>query len=205
MVEKEVRRINKLNLCIDIDGTVTEPYYWLKRANEYFKTNLKPSDITVYDIPKILGVQQKEYDEFYHRYGEMLHQESKMRPGASEIVHKLYDAGQKIHFVSAREAKMEKIRAEWLAKNNIPLDSLTLLGHANKVGKAAELRSDFFIEDSYENMKQLAASGFEVLLIDCNYNKGDIPPNVTRVKNWFQIFRLIGQKANQLSELQIAD
>ncbi|HZW48639.1 MAG TPA: hypothetical protein VFF80_00680 [Bacillota bacterium] len=200
-----MRRINKLNLCIDIDGTVTEPYYWLKRANEYFKTNLKPSDITTYDIHKILGVQREEYNEFYRRFGEMLHQESKMRPGASEIVHKLYDAGQKIHFVTAREAKMEKISAEWLVKNDIPLDSLTLLGHPNKIWKAAELHSDFFIEDSYENMMQLTASGFEVLLIDCNYNRGALPANATRVKNWFQIYRIIEQKAYQPSELKIAD
>ncbi len=200
-----MNRINKLSICIDIDGTVTEPYYWLKRANAYFQTNLKPSDITSYDIARILGVRQADYNEFYQRYGEILHQESKMRPGASEIVHKLYDAGQKIHFVSAREAKMERISSEWLAKNNIPLDSLTLLGHANKVGKAAELQSDVFIEDSYENVIQLASAGFEVLMLDCNYNQGSLPENVTRVKNWLQIFKMIGQKANRLAELQIAD
>ncbi|MCE5196525.1 MAG: hypothetical protein LLG09_05285 [Negativicutes bacterium] len=200
-----MNRIKQLNICIDIDGTVTEPYYWLKRANAYFQTNLKASDITIYDIPQVLGVQPADYQQFYQRYGEILHQESKMRPGASEIVHKLYDAGQKIHFVTAREAKMDKVSAEWLAKNNIPLDSLTLLGHANKVGKAAELHSDVFIEDSYENVIQLASSGFEVLLIDCNYNQGSLPVNVTRVKNWQQIYKIIGRKANRPEELRSAD
>lgn len=29
--------MNNLNICIDIDGTITEPYYWLEISNKYFK------------------------------------------------------------------------------------------------------------------------------------------------------------------------
>lgn len=33
--------MDKLNICIDIDGTVTEPYYWLNIFNKHFKKNIK--------------------------------------------------------------------------------------------------------------------------------------------------------------------
>lgn len=28
--------MNNLNICIDIDGTITEPYYWLDISNKSF-------------------------------------------------------------------------------------------------------------------------------------------------------------------------
>lgn len=104
--------MKSLNLCIDIDGTITEPYYWIPRASEYFKTHI-------------------EY------------------------------------------------------KNVIFL-------------------ADLFIEDRYENALQLAQAGFEVLLIDCHYNQGDLPSNVTRVKHWIQIEKLIDSFSQQYDQLKVA-
>jgi len=181
--------MQKLNICIDIDGTVTEPYYWLERANLYFGTQIKPEDVTSYEINKILGVEEDDYSEFYDLYGKLLHKESEARFGASEIIKRLYQ-NHNIHFVTAREEKMTETSKEWLARHEMPLDTLTHLGHPNKVEKAAELSSDLFIEDSYSNAIQLAQAGFDVLLIDCSYNKGPLPLNVLRVKNWFQINKI---------------
>ncbi len=45
--------MDNLNICIDIDGTITEPYYWLEISNKYFKKNIKPEDITVYNIEDV--------------------------------------------------------------------------------------------------------------------------------------------------------
>lgn len=196
--------MSKLNLCIDIDGTVTEPYFWLSRANEYFKTDIKPSDVNIYDIHKILGVERGDYNGFYNQFGEELHRESEIRFGASEVINKLYKSYHKIHFVTAREQKMKDVSVEWLSRYKIPMDSISLLGSSNKVGKAAELQSDIFIEDNYENMIQLAESGFEVLLIDCNYNKGLIPSTVTRVQNWYQISKIIENRTYQAEILRMA-
>ena len=197
-------KMNRLNLCIDIDGTITEPFYWLSRANQHFKTDVKPNDVTSYDIPKILGVDCEDYNKFYDSFGEQLHRESDIRNGAPETINKLYDMYHNIHFVTAREEKMKNVSVEWLNKFNFPMDSITLLGQPNKVEKATELKSDFFIEDSYDNAVQLANAGFEVLLIDCNYNKGIVPKNVTRVKNWYQISRIIENRALQKTKLAIA-
>ena len=189
--------MRKLNLCIDIDGTVTEPYYWLARANRYFGRELKPEDITVYEIHKALGIDQDDYDEFYELYGKLLHKEAEARFGASETIRDLYRR-HSIHFVTAREEKLRDTSIEWLERHKMPMDSICLLGHPNKVEKAKELKSDLFIEDSYSNALQLAKAGFEVLLIDCSYNKGPLPQNVTRVKNWFEIAEIAEARSESL-------
>ena len=190
--------MEKLNICIDIDGTVTEPNYWLDRANRYFGKQVKPEDVTAYEIHKVLEVEEDDYSEFYGLYGKLLHKESEARFGASEIIKRLYD-NHNIHFVTAREEIMTETSIEWLARHEMPMDTITHLGHPNKVEKARELKSDLFIEDCYSNAVQLAQAGFDVLLIDCTYNKGPLPLNAIRVKNWFQIYKIAELRSKRKS------
>jgi len=93
----------------------------------------------------------------------------------------------KIHFVTAREKKMQTITEKWFAKHEIKLNTLSLLGTHNKVAKAKELSCDIFIEDRYENAIELAISGFTVLLMDCYYNQGNLHTGITRVMDWMGI------------------
>lgn len=189
--------MKKLNLCIDIDGTVTEPYYWLERANRYFGRQVAPEDVTVYEIHKVLDVGEDDYNKFYALYGKLLHRESKARFGAGESIRRLYRR-HRIHFVTAREEKMRETSVEWLARHQMPMDSIHHLGSHYKVDKARELKSDLFIEDSYCNALQLAKAGFDVLLIDCTYNKGPLPGNVTRIKNWSEIEEIVEAKSRNI-------
>jgi uncharacterized HAD superfamily protein len=189
--------MKELNLCIDIDGTVTEPYYWLDRANRYFGRQLRPEDVSVYEIHRVLGIGEDDYNEFYDLYGKLLHKESKTRFGAGETIRKMY-TNHKIHFVTARDENMRETSIEWLEKNQIPMDSISLLGSHYKVEKAKELKSDLFIEDNYNNAIQLAQAGFDVLLIDCTYNRGPLPENVIRVRNWFEIAAITDLKAKEI-------
>ncbi len=189
--------MKELNLCIDIDGTVTEPFYWLDRANRYFGRQLRPEDVSVYEIHRVLDVGEDDYNEFYGLYGKLLHIESNARFGAGKEIRRLYQ-NHKIHFVTAREEKMRDISTEWLERNRIPMDSIWLLGSHYKVDKARELKSDLFIEDNYNNALQLSQAGFDVLLIDCPYNRGPVPHNVTRVRNWFEIGTIIDLKAKEI-------
>ena len=53
--------MKNLNICIDIDGTITDPYYWLSYANNYFNSNISESQITSYDISKVLNVDRNDY------------------------------------------------------------------------------------------------------------------------------------------------
>lgn len=185
--------MKNLNICVDIDGTVTEPYYWLSLANEYFNKNLKEEDIHVYMIHEAMGIELKDYEKFYEIYGEKIHYEAKIRIGVEEVLNKLYISNN-IHFVTARDLSKERVSKLWLDKYNINRDSLTLLGSHDKVSTARELKCDLFIEDRYENAIELAAAGFPVILINTGYNQGPTPYNIYRVDNWSQISEIIGSK-----------
>jgi uncharacterized protein len=188
--------MQRLSLCFDIDGTLTDPYYWLPRANKFFGRNIRPEDVTRYKNHEALGVEEKEYDEFYSVYGPILHNEAEIRSGVHEVINELYKTHY-IHFVTAREEKMEFVSIDWLNKHQIPLDTISLLGSHDKVQMARDLEADFFIEDSYDNALQLAGAGFDVLLIDCSYNQGPVPSNITRVYDWHQIKKIIVQQSEK--------
>lgn len=93
--------MNKLNICIDIDGTITEPYYWLEDANRYFNTSIKPEDVTEYEIHKVLGITNEEYLAFYDIYKEKLHLNAGVRNDADKILWNLY-IRHNIYYVTAR-------------------------------------------------------------------------------------------------------
>lgn len=195
--------MNQLNICIDIDGTMTEPYDWIPMANDYFNTRVTPEQVRVYEIYDILGVQIESYNEFYRLFGELMHDEVRIRIGVKDVIDTLHE-NHRIHIVSAREEKMKNVTEKWLLRYEIPRDTLSLLGIHNKVSKAQELCCDIFIEDRYENAVELASVGFKVLLIDCNYNQSYCYSGITRVANWLEIENYIKEYVQICQYSQIA-
>lgn len=191
--------MRKLNLCIDIDGTITEAYDWIPRVNNYFGTSITAEDAIYYEIHKVLDVDPIAYKMFYNLYGELLHHEPRPRKNAKNVLTNLY-SNHNIHFVTAREDRMKSTTYMWLLHHEIPIDSLTLLGSHHKVDTAKVLECDIFLEDRYENAIELSTAGFKVLLVDCNYNKGPLPANVTRVNNWLEIEKIINHYAEEQSK-----
>jgi len=149
--------MQRLSVCIDIDGTLTDPYYY---------------------------------------FGFSLNNESGIRSGVQDTINELYQTHY-IHFVTARNEVMECASVNWLHRNEIPYDSISLLGTPDKVQRAGELEADIFVEDCYDSALQLARAGFDVLLLDCGYNQGPLLPNVTRVYNWRQIRDIIVRHAEK--------
>lgn len=176
----------RLNLCIDIDGTITDPFYWLQHANHYFKTDLTKDRINKYDIHEVLGVPQEEFNLFYEIYCEEIHIKADIREGAGEVLNEL-NCKHSINYVTAREPRLTEVTRKWLKMKGLPMGSLYVLGSHYKVNKAKELKCDIFIEDRYENAIQLAIAGFKVLLIDCPYNRQSLIYGITRVYDWYDI------------------
>jgi uncharacterized protein len=179
--------MKNLNICIDIDGTITGPYYWLELANKYFSKNIKEEEITEYAIHKVMGIDEREYIEFYEKFKLKLHSEQKLRKDAKLIIKRLMSL-HNIHFITARDKSLTMLTRLYLRLNDISYDSLSILGSHYKVDKARELNCSIFIEDSYDNAIQLSAAGFKVLLIDTNYNRKPLDENIIRVYNWEEIY-----------------
>lgn len=184
--------MKNLNICIDIDGTITDPYYWLNITNKYFNKNITENQITKYYIHEVMGIKQSEYEEFYDKNKIKIHSEQKLREDV-QIVIKRLSLTHNIFFVTAREKSLTMLTHSYLRKNGIPYDDLFVLGSHYKVNKARELECNVFIEDNYDNALQLSDAGFKVLLLDANYNRKLLNENIVRVYSWIEIYSIINK------------
>ena len=188
--------MNNLNICIDIDGTITNAYDWLDSANKYFNKNITEDQITEYEIHQVMGVERHEYEDFYNKNKFKIHSEQKLRDDAKIVITVLHQM-HNIHFVTARDSELETLTHLFLRQNEIPYDNLFVLGSHYKVDKAKELNCNIFMEDNYNNAIQLSNSGYKVLLIDTNYNRKSLNNNIVRVNNWKEIFLIINELSSQ--------
>ena len=186
--------MKNLNICIDIDGTITDPYYWLSYANEYFNLNITEDQVTEYAIHKILNVEENAYLKFYEELKVEIHSKQPLRKDVKEILDILHKYNN-LYFVTAREKSLELLTFSYLLNNEITFDEVFVLGTHNKVPKANELNCSIFIEDSYDNAISLSENGFKVLLLDTNYNRLPLNSNITRVDNWTEILQIINEIA----------
>ena len=184
--------MKNLNICIDIDGTITDAYYWLNITNKYFNKNITEKQITKYYIHEVMGIKQSEYEEFYDKNKIQIHSEQKLREDV-QIVIKRLSLMHNIFFVTAREKSLTMLTHSYLRKNEIPYDDLFVLGSHYKVDKARELECNVFIEDNYDNAVQLSNAGFKVLLLDANYNRKPLNENIVRVYSWKEIYSIINK------------
>jgi uncharacterized HAD superfamily protein len=188
--------MKQLNICIDIDGTITDAYYYLELSNKYFKKNIAPEQVTQYSLDKIYEVGEEEFDVFYKQYKFELHKNQQIRPDAKNILDKLAEENN-LYFVSARDSSMKLLTIAYLQENGIPYDALYLLGSHYKLEKAKDLNCDFFIEDSYDNALYLAESGFKVILLDTYYNRNSLKENMFRAQNWEEVYNIIAEQAEK--------
>jgi len=184
--------LKNLNICIDIDGTITDAYYWLNITNKYFNKNITEKQINKYYIHEVMGIKQSEYEEFYDKNKIQIHSEQKLREDV-QIVIKRLSLMHNIFFVTAREKSLTMLTHSYLRKNRIPYDDLFVLGSHYKVDKAKELECNVFIEDNYDNAVQLSKAGFKVLLLDANYNRLPLNENIVRVFSWKEIYSIINK------------
>lgn len=190
--------MKNLNICIDIDGTITNPYFWLDMANKYFNKNITIDEVTDYEIDKVMGITREEYNDFYNKNKLEMHNEQiSLRENAKETIEELIKLNN-IYFVTARDEDLKIITYSYLKKKNIPYDDVFVLGTSYKVEMAKKLKCDVFIEDSYANALQLSESGFKVLLIDTNYNRKPLNKNIIKVYSWNEIHETI--KEMQVNE-----
>ena len=192
MLVKEGDKMKKLNICIDIDGTITDPYYWLSYANTYFNSNISESQVTSYDIAKVLNINRSEYLEFYEKFKTKIHSNQELRNDVKVTLDKLYESNN-IYFVTARDKSLELLTLVYLKKHELQFNEVFVLGTPNKVPTAMDLNCDIFIEDSYDNAVQLSNSGFKVILIDTNYNRLPLNDNIIRVYNWNEVFEIVNE------------
>lgn len=184
--------MKNLNICIDIDGTITDAYFWLEEANKYFNKSVTVDQVTEYFIYKVMNVEILEYEKFYEKNKFKIHSKQELREDVKISLKKL-SILHNVYFVTARDKSLTMLTHSYLKKNELYYDELFVLGSHYKVEKAKELNCNIFIEDSYDNAMQLSKAGFKVLLMDTNYNREKLNENIIRVYNWKEIYEKINK------------
>lgn len=175
-----------LNICVDIDGTITDSYAWIAYFNEYFNTDVKAEDMIKFDICKITGISEEEYEKFYTSKGNEMHLNAQPREGAATSLQKLSEKN-KIYYITARPERFKECTLIWLKENGFPTGEIYMLGSHDKDEKAVELNCDIFVEDRYRNARMISEKGIRVFLIDSNYNRYPLVNNIQRVCGWEEI------------------
>ena len=183
--------MKNLNICIDIDGTITSPYHYLPYLNSIYKRDLTEEDYTTVYWAELYGdtfegMLDKLHSNYLNSYSE-----AHVVEGAKEVVGELYKENN-LFFVTARNSTLEEITMDWLIKQELSYVPLYLLGTDRKLNKAKELECDIFIEDHPMNALHLAEGGIKVILIDCNYNK-----DITSISNIQKYIKQSDEKINQ--------
>lgn len=182
--------MNKLNICIDIDGTITSPYHFIPYLNELYNRNITEQECNTHNWEALYGVSMDTMLNEFHESYLHSYEEAKVVDNAKEIIEKLKN-NHNLYFVTARNPELTEITTRWLYNNGFEEIDVYLLGSDYKIKKAKELECNIFIEDNPSNAIQLANEGMKVLLINTNYNTAIEHENIIRVNNWMEIEQFI--------------
>jgi uncharacterized HAD superfamily protein len=81
--------MKNLNICIDIDGTITDAYFWLEEANKYFNKSVTVNQVTEYLIHKVMNIDIVEYEKFYEKNKFKIHSKQELREDVKMALKKL--------------------------------------------------------------------------------------------------------------------
>ena len=182
----------KRNICIDIDGTMTSPYFFIPSLTKLTGKNLGIEDYTSIDWNDTYGPEHSQmYKDFDHIHTD-IYWENKLVEGAREVVNDLYDRGDRVYIVTARSSAIANVTNAWIDRQGINYtDIFSISGNGGKVAMAEKLACDCFIEDDPSNAINLDKAGYKVILMDATYNRNIEGDNITRVSSWEEVRELL--------------
>lgn len=155
-----------------------------------------------YYLKALYGWDDDTKFAFFNKYYKDVLKECTMLPSANEVIKKLKEEGNEIHFITARLMNIEgcnteEITKESLKKFDIPYDYLNL--HvSDKETFFKENNIDLCIEDSYETCKQLTDSGIKSILMTTKMNEQIDAGEIIRVNNWNEVYAAIEKIKSEL-------
>ena len=160
------------NICIDIDGTMSDPYFFIPYLNKLTGKILTKDDYTSIDWNDTYGPEFKDiYENFDDKY-TYIYNEVELQKGVKEVIDMLIKNGDNVYFVTARSKTIDKVTRQWLESQGIDSSKVhSLSGNEGKVEMARKLSCDVFIEDDPNNIRNLLKAGFNVIAMESNYNK----------------------------------
>lgn len=188
---------------VDIDGVLTNLYsYCAKKSKEFFKKE-KPEGEKFKKstcLYQLLGMTKEQDKRFWKEYIWAYSKDVKFYKQASKFLNKLREEGHQIYIITLRQyfgtgdensVLMENIIKETFANNGIVYDKLFgLYGKREKLTCVLENNVEVMIDDSYENLSVISPH-VPCICFDAKYNHGIKLDNMTRCKNWKQVYKAL--------------
>ena len=189
-----------MNIGIDIDDTISETFeVLLPYAQKYTINELKrESNINMHQdfldhfyIVKMNGWTEEEANKYWYLYYAEILKKVHIKFLAAETIQQLKEKGHHIYLITARwtmpNANILQITKDWLAQNHVEYDEL-YTDIADKVKLVQEKQSDIFIDDSYNNCKEVAEkTNATVYIMNSRMNENLKIENVKRVYSWAEV------------------
>ena len=195
-----------MNIGIDIDDTISETFeILLPYAQKYTIEELK-RDATIdfnkkcvnhYYIEEMFNWSKEESISFWEEYIKEMLENVNVKTFAQDTIKNLKENGNNIFLITARwntpKNNVEETTIKWLEDNNIVYDKLFINAEANrKVQIVKENNIDIFIDDSYENCKDVSEkTNAKVFMMNTRVNEKFLLQNIKRVYSCSEIEHLI--------------
>lgn len=199
-----------MNIGIDIDDTISEtfetllPYaqkFTIEQLGREAKIDFNKKCINHYYIEEMFNWSREESVEFWGKYITEILEKVNIKTFASDIINKLKKNGNNIYLITARANKddnnVRETTIKWLKDNNVIYDELFINAEADrKVQIVEENKIDIFIDDSYENCKDVSdKTNAKVYMMNTRVNeKFSLDENINRVYSWLELEHLINKK-----------
>ncbi len=189
---------------VDVDGVLTNLYRYVKKRNKvYFKhEKLAEKKKKNNGLGELLGWSKDQDDRFWADNIFDYSINVKFYKQASKYLQKLKDDGHQIYIItlryylgedSERGKEMEKIFYKSFEDNNIVYDKIfALFPVGDKLPTILEKKVDVMIDDSRFNLESISKH-VPTICYHTKYNKYLKLDNMTRCKNWKQIYKTIKQ------------
>lgn len=193
-----------MNIAIDIDDTISEtfetllPYaqkYTIEELKRQPNIEMKGTYKTHFYMVEMCKWSEEEAIKFWLEHYAQILIDVHCKKYAPEVIKKIKDGGNKIYLVTARwkmpKEDTKQITIDWLKENNIEYDEL-IVDVQDKLKVLKEKNIDIFIDDSYENCKNVAEnSDIKVYMMNSKVNEKLEHEKIQRVYSWPEIDSLI--------------
>lgn len=153
--------------------------------NDYYDTDLRPKDVTDFDISKIFNKCSEPEDFFFRKHITYIYLNARVCKKAKEAMDMLHEKGYHIAIVSDQPTfDRQYYTLEWLRLNNIYYDSICF------TKDKGILSGDIVVDDYVGNLIKCNES--EKILIDAPYN---------RYENRFKKFSSLFEYADSLNDI----
>ena len=198
-----------MNIGIDIDDTIADTFEaLLAYSQKYTIEDLKrESNIDINKdylnhlyIESASGWNDLETKNFWEKYYEDILKAVNIKNFASKVINSKRKNGDKIFLITARwdmpNFDTKKLTENWLQENNVQFDKL-FMNASDKVQLVKENNIDLFIDDSFNNCKQISENtNAKVYMMTSLVNKNLGDEKIKRVFSWPEIDNLISKEEN---------